>query len=186
MLELKRLLKDPEGAHAALSTRGAAGALAEIIALANRRREVVSAFNELRHKQKTVSQDFAKKDPTDEARWPKRRPQGACRGQQLDSETKLLDKKLEDALLQVPNIPAPGVPEGKSEDQNVVKKTWAKPQRSILSRENMMSSAKRLASWTSSPHARSRGPASPCIAASGRSSREPQRFMLDIHDQMPC
>ena len=126
MLELKRLLKDPEGAHAALSTRGAEGALAEIIALANRRREVVSAFNELRHKQKTVSQEFAKKDLTDEARLALRGDLKALSAEvkQLDSETKLLDQKLEDALLQVPNIPAQGVPEGRSEDDNIVDKTW--------------------------------------------------------------
>jgi seryl-tRNA synthetase len=47
----------------------------------------------------------------------------------LDAEVKQVDERLEQLLLQVPNLPHPSVPEGASEDENVETSRWGDPRR---------------------------------------------------------
>ncbi|MEE9398895.1 MAG: serine--tRNA ligase, partial [Dehalococcoidales bacterium] len=45
----------------------------------------------------------------------------------LEQEVKSMETKLEELLLQVPNIPQPTVPIGKGDEDNVVVRTWGEP-----------------------------------------------------------
>ena len=54
MLDIKRIVADPEGTEAALKRRTPDASFAPILSLNTERREVVSRFNDLRHEQKTI------------------------------------------------------------------------------------------------------------------------------------
>ncbi|MGM0576765.1 MAG: serine--tRNA ligase [Myxococcota bacterium] len=129
MLDIKAILDDPDAARAALARRDPALSLEEIVDLAEERREAVTRFGELRHRQKELSSGFARKDLSDEEKSKLRADL-----KDLSSEVKGLDarvKELQEAqdatLLLFPNLPAPEVPDGRSEEDNVVVRTWGDP-----------------------------------------------------------
>ena len=68
----------------------------------------------------------------------------------LEDELRGVDERLNDLLLQLPNIPDAKVPLGASEEDNVVVRTEGEPRPSISSRSPTGSWAKRWASSTSS------------------------------------
>ena len=47
----------------------------------------------------------------------------------LEEEVKGLDSRLQDLLLQVPNIPLPSVPIGKGDDDDIFKRQWGEPKK---------------------------------------------------------
>lgn len=126
MLDIKRIAADPEGTEAALKRRDPEASFAPILALNSERREIVSRFNELRHEQKTCSQGFKNKDMSPEDRTALHTKLKALSDEvkALESRTKELDSALDDALLNVPNLPEDAVPVGRTEADNAVVRTW--------------------------------------------------------------
>jgi len=45
----------------------------------------------------------------------------------LEPELRAIEKQLDEVLVEIPNLPAPDVPEGKDESENAVVKTWGEP-----------------------------------------------------------
>jgi len=126
MLDIKRIASDPEGAEAALKRRTPDGSFAPILSLNTERREVVSRFNDLRHEQKTTSLGFKDKSLTPEARTELHTKLKALSDEvkALELRTKELDHALEDALLHMPNLPSEATPDGRSEADNPVVRSW--------------------------------------------------------------
>ncbi len=129
MLDIKAILDDPEATRAALARRGQSGAatqaIDELLQIAEQRREAVTRHSELRHQQKELSAAFGKGGPDPEARERLKAMSGEVK--ELDARVKALDEALEKALLYVPNVPHPSVPDGASADENVVVRTWGEP-----------------------------------------------------------
>lgn len=126
MLDIKRITADPEAAEAALQRRGSHLSISHLIELAEERRAAVTRFNDLRHEQKTLSSGFSDKSLSPEARAELRGRMGALSGEvkALETRTKELDRSLEQALLELPNIPDPAAPDGGGEDDNVQVRIW--------------------------------------------------------------
>ncbi len=126
MLDIKRIVADPEGTEAALKRREPEASFAPILSLNSERRDVVSRFNDLRHEQKITSQGFKSGELTAEARGELHTKLKALSDEVkvLEVRTKELDHALENALLHVANLPAPCVPVGRSDADNVVLRTW--------------------------------------------------------------
>lgn len=130
MLDAKRLLTDTEGVVTALKRRSPALDISDVLEIANERRTAAARFGELRHEQKTVSAAFGQsKSMSDEERNDTRaRLKGLSNTvKAVEAEMKALEDRLECALLQLPNIPGPEVPDGYTEADNVVVRTWGEP-----------------------------------------------------------
>ena len=132
MLDIKAILEDPESANRRLKRRQSDASFDELIELANRRRDTLSQFEQLRHQQKELSSAFGKGgDPEqrDTARAQLKELSAQVKG--LDQETKELSTQLEDLLLQFPNLVHDDIPDGRDESDNRLVRSWGDPRPSV-------------------------------------------------------
>jgi len=127
--DIKSILEDPEGANASLRRRHPDLDFGSLIELAEKRRELSTLFSGLRHEQKTVSEGFASKSMSDEERTTLRGQlkELSTRVKGLETELKTLEDELEHAALLLPNLPSAQTPDGASEEDNQVVRTWGEP-----------------------------------------------------------
>jgi seryl-tRNA synthetase len=122
VLDLKRIRDDPEAVKAALARRGAADALDGLLALDERRRELLPRVEGGRARQNEASEAIAE---------AKREGRGAdaeiAEMRELAAEIKRLERELaevererDELALTLPNLPDPDAPEGETEDDAVV------------------------------------------------------------------
>jgi seryl-tRNA synthetase len=119
MLDLKFIRDNTELVRQAIASRQSAAPLDEILTVDAARRQKIGELEELRHARKSSGKER------------KTGEEAAAEGRNLrdkihtlDSEVTEMDKQMLDLLLQVPNIPSPHVPPGKSEDDNIVISSW--------------------------------------------------------------
>ncbi len=122
MLDLKFIRDNPEAVKKAMADRRTEAPVDEILALDTERRKLVAELEELRHTRKEAARGQGlDKAAIDEARNRREHIKD------FEEKVKELDEKLRNLLLQVPNIPQPSVPVGKSEKDNPVLYTWGEP-----------------------------------------------------------
>jgi seryl-tRNA synthetase len=133
MIDVRRLRADPEGVRAALARRGDATVLAtldRVLDLDRRRRELLTEVEAIKARRNTESEEVARRkrggDPA--ADLTAALKASGDRVKALDAEVREVDAGLEDALLGVPNLPLPGVPDGDA-THNRVLRTWGEPPR---------------------------------------------------------
>jgi seryl-tRNA synthetase len=121
MLDLKFIRENPELVKKAIENRHDSVPIDEILKLDAERRMGIIKLDNLRQERKSVA---------------KEREQGQERGrairaeiQELEETAKKLDDKLNELLLQVPNIPQDGVPLGAGSEDNPVIRTWQEPRK---------------------------------------------------------
>lgn len=131
MLDIKRLRDDPDGFDADLARRGVAPVAAQLLAEDKRHRDVLQALQDAQSRRNTASkaigqakakgdEDAAQALMAQVAEIKKTMPQ-------LEEDAKALGQAVSDALASLPNTPAPDVPVGASEDDNVLIRTWGEP-----------------------------------------------------------
>ncbi|NOZ00912.1 MAG: serine--tRNA ligase, partial [Deltaproteobacteria bacterium] len=120
MLDLRQLLKNIEESAARLATRGPGFDLDELADLDDRRRRLVSERDGLRYEQKQVSMGFKRPGVTDEQRDEIRARSKELSGRiaDLDAQATLIDERIREVLLGLPNLPHPSVPIGVDETEN--------------------------------------------------------------------
>jgi seryl-tRNA synthetase len=118
------LLRDrPDEVRAAIAARGDdPGLVDQVLASDQRRRQLVQEEEALRAERKQGS----KGQPPDQARREALRAMGD-RIDALAKERAEVEAALRDVLLQVPNMPAPEVPVGQSEEDNLLVRSWGEP-----------------------------------------------------------
>jgi seryl-tRNA synthetase len=133
MIDVRRLRADPEGVRAALARRGDATVLAavdRVLELDRRRRELLTEVEAIKARRNAESEEVARRkrggDPA--ADLTAALKASGDRVKALDAEVREVDAGLEDALLGVPNLPLPGVPDGDA-THNRVLRTWGEPPR---------------------------------------------------------
>jgi len=89
----------------------------KVLELDEKRRELLQKTEELRAERNEIS-----RQKTEDGRQRGREIKEELK--KLEPELKEVEKQLNNALLQIPNPPAPDVPKGKDESENVVVKTW--------------------------------------------------------------
>jgi len=130
MLDIKRLLQDPEAAKAGLLSREPGLDVDGLFQLAADRKAASQRFDELRAQQKQLSQAFGKGStlaPEEMAAKRAELKELSTEVKGLEQTRKELEEKLQYALLTTPNLPAEGVPVGRSEEDNKVVRTWGEP-----------------------------------------------------------
>ena len=119
MLDLRFIREDPDTVREALRHRNDTAPIDEILELDTERRQKVQELENLRRARKEVARD---------------RQAAAEQGRQirnqihdLEETVRGIEQKLNDLLLQVPNIPHPDVPVGEDETSNAVVRQWGEP-----------------------------------------------------------
>jgi len=134
MLSLQLLREDPEAVRRGLVRRGADGPLDDVLALDAEWRRTLQEVESHRAERNTLSKEIgelarlAKTAPTKEAKHAEHRrtdlvARSSFVGEKLaalEEQLRAMDARLREAVLQLPNLPAEGVPDGTAEEDNVV------------------------------------------------------------------
>ena len=130
MLSIEQIRREPEIVRQALASRGEDGPLDEILALDAQRRQAISRGDELRARRNQASREIGQlRSQGQEA------PEDVVRemrevGREIDAleqETRELEERIQASLLELPNLPRPDVPQGLSEEENIVVRQWGEP-----------------------------------------------------------
>ena len=126
MIDIRLIRENPELVRQGLERRGDAFVLDEILEIDARYRNLLRRTEELRAKHNETSKQLARS----KERSPQFIAQMRQLGEQISSlqqQTKETKASVDCLLLELPNIPHPSVPEGKSESDNVAVRAWGKP-----------------------------------------------------------
>jgi seryl-tRNA synthetase len=128
MLDIRYLRENLEIAEARLKTRGETVDLSGFKELDSRRRTLLQANELLKAERNRVSDEIGKvKDKSQVQDQILRMRAVSSTIKEQDEELKQLDEELAGLLLTIPNLPAADVPVGRSEEDNVVVRTWGEP-----------------------------------------------------------
>jgi seryl-tRNA synthetase len=124
MLDLKAIRSEPERFKQALSRRGAAEQVDELVALDARRRQLLPEVENAQAERKTLSKQIGeRKQAGEEAEAEQLMATVAGLKETIESGKEELEKveaKLDELALTLPNLPDPDAPEGMTEDDAVV------------------------------------------------------------------
>jgi seryl-tRNA synthetase len=124
MLDLKAIRSEPERFKAALSRRGAAEQVDELVALDARRRQLLPEVENAQAERKTLSKQIGeRKQAGEEAEAEQLMATVQGLKETIESGKEELEKvevKLGELALTLPNLPDPDAPEGMTEDDAVV------------------------------------------------------------------
>lgn len=128
MLDLRQIRSDPDAVRTGLSRRGAdLGALDRVVALDEELRAVTTGRDDLRARINAMSKQIGelfKAGERDEAEVLKGESKAlGDEEKELAATAEGIETQIRDALLRIPNLPAPDAPDGRSEDDNVVLRT---------------------------------------------------------------
>ena len=129
MLDLKQIRDQPEVVARALADKGGAELIQQILTIDTRRRQVLREAEDLKAERNRVSEAIgqAKRRGDDVAAEMARMREVGDRVKVLDGEAKAIDAELDTVLAEVPNLPHPSVPAGRSDAENVEVRTWGAP-----------------------------------------------------------
>jgi len=184
MLDIKFVLNNMDQVEEALKTRGMEMSLQGLVALNEERKEFQKKFDDMRALQNQKSKEIAdlKKQKKDAQKIIDEMQEVARRLKGVGVKQAEVEKKIEDILLTVPNIPHESVPVGKSEEDNTLVREWGdkkefayKPKEHWELGENLgMLDFERAAKIAGSRFALYRG-------ALAKLERALIHFMLEIH-----
>lgn len=124
MLALTFIRENPELVRQGALRKGEPAPVAEILDLDQRHRELLGIEEAARAEMNTRSADL-RGDQLQSVRADLGRLKG--RIQQLGEQRRALQEQLDQLLLLVPNLPHESVPNGSTDDDNVVVRTWGEP-----------------------------------------------------------
>ncbi|HME95008.1 MAG TPA: serine--tRNA ligase [Methylomirabilota bacterium] len=129
MLDIRLIREDPAAVERALATRGAAISLSPVLAADAERRRLLTETEELKAERNRASEAIgqAKRRGEDAQAVTARMREVSDRIKALDLQVKDADARLESLLLEIPNLPHPSVPVGRSADDNVEVRRWGTP-----------------------------------------------------------
>jgi seryl-tRNA synthetase len=127
VLDLRLIREQPEAIARALVDKGGAELIDAIVAQDAERRRLIKETDDLKALRNRASAEIGKARGavTEEQRAEMRRVGDRIKA--LDAELKAVDEGIEALLLQVPNVPHPSVPPGKSDADNVEVRRWGTP-----------------------------------------------------------
>ncbi|MBP9484398.1 MAG: serine--tRNA ligase [Negativicutes bacterium] len=126
MLDTRFVRENPEIVEKALKNRGSDLTLVDFLAIEKRRRELLSEVEELKAKRNAVSQEVArmKKAGEDAEVIILEMRQVGDQISVLDEELRGAEEKMEELLLDIPNVPSESVPIGRDEEDNLEIRKW--------------------------------------------------------------
>ena len=129
MLDIKLIRDQPDAVATALADKGGAELIHEILARDTERRRMIKEVEDLKALRNKASEAIgqAKRRGEDASAEQARMREVGDRIKTLDAEVKTVDEAIEGLLVQVPNVPHPSVPRGKSDEDNVEVRRWGTP-----------------------------------------------------------
>ena len=131
MHDIRTIRDDPAAFDAALARRGLPAQAASLVAADERRRATVAEAQDAQTRRNDLSRQIGQaKAAKDEARAQALMAEVAglkTRLPELEEEERAAAAALDTALAAIPNVPAPDVPPGGGEDDNVETKRWGEP-----------------------------------------------------------
>ena len=129
MLDLKLIRDDPEAVERALADKGGAELIPQILEKDAQRRRLVREAEDLKALRNRASEAIgqARRRGEDASGEQARMREVGDRIKALDAEVKAVDEAIDALLIQVPNLPHPSVPPGKSDADNVEVRRWGTP-----------------------------------------------------------
>lgn len=126
MLDLKFIRSQPEKVQEALEKRGAHISFEQFLELDKKRRERLLVVEQLKNKRNVVSEEIGrlKKRGQQAEDLVSQMRQVSQKVKEIDEEIRALEEEIQEALLNIPNIPHPTVPVGKSSDDNKEIRRW--------------------------------------------------------------
>ncbi len=128
MIDIRLIREQPEMVRHGIARLHADAPIDEIIELDGKRRDLLSQVEELKATRNAGSKEISKL-PAGEVR-DQRIGEMRSLGdeiQALDARVAEVEERLNNLLLEVPNLPDPGVPDGTDDSDNVVTRTWGTP-----------------------------------------------------------
>ena len=132
MLDIKLIREDPDLVRQAIRDRGMSAEVTDVdgaIETDAERRRLLVEVEELKHERNEASGRIAamRKSGEDTPRLVSRMKTISERVKGLDAEVRVVDAKLQELMLDIPNIPDPSVPVGEDETANVEVRKWGEP-----------------------------------------------------------
>ena len=138
MIDVKLLRDDPELLREAARKKRMDVDVDALIAIDSKRREVITQADEAKAEQNRVSKGIGKLPPEERAGAASAVKALKERVRELDETRRQLDEQFQQAMLLMPNPPAPEVPEGETDADNVeVRRVGALPQFSFAPRDHI-------------------------------------------------
>ena len=122
MIDLRLLREEPELVETAYRRRGGVDGLDRVIELDRRHREMLRQVEDLRAEQNKASKAIGAADPGDRPAVIAHAKELSDRLKELEPQLEELTTSLDEAVSYLPNFPHDSVPEGLSEDENVVER----------------------------------------------------------------
>ncbi len=124
MLSIELIRRDAESVKAGLRRRHEdTVVIDQVLELDAARRRAVAEGDNLRARRNDVSKQISRMKEKPQELIEEMR-QAGDRIKAIDDETRVLDQKLADIMLGIPNLPLPDVQDGSSADDNVVVRSW--------------------------------------------------------------
>jgi seryl-tRNA synthetase len=129
VLDLRLIREEPEKVERALAQKGGAELVRQILASDVDRRRLIKETEDLKALRNRASEAIgqAKRKGEDASAEMAKMREVADRIKALDGELKGVDVRVEELLVQVPNLPHPSVPPGRSDEDNVEVRRWGTP-----------------------------------------------------------
>jgi seryl-tRNA synthetase len=129
MLDIKRVRENFKEVEELLSLRGKKYDLEKLLELDDKRKEILSISETLRHDQKVKSKEIPKlkKEGKDVNQVLKEMGELSQRVKDMTNEVKDIDDELYKLLLEIPNTPSITTPKGNSDEDNILIKTNGEP-----------------------------------------------------------
>jgi len=184
MLDLRLIREERDRVEKALKDRGLHFDLGELLSLDAERRRLLAEAEELKHKRNVASDQIAlflreKKDPTPLKTEMKGVSQKIA---QLDVEVEILDHKIADFMLNIPNLPHFSIPVGKGNKSNVIVRKNGSEKRFNFKPKNHIELGHALKILDLPRAAKITGSFFPLFVGDGaRLQRALIQFMLDLH-----
>jgi len=131
VLDLRLIRERPDEVQRALADKGGAELIPEILAKDVERRRLLKEVEDLKAQRNVASEAIgrAKKAGLDASGEQARMREVGDRIKALDAAVHAVDAAIQALLVQVPNVPHPSVPPGKSDEENVEVRRWGTPRR---------------------------------------------------------
>ncbi len=130
MLDIKRIRNEFDEVKRLLEKRGKGDyGLGEVIGLDEKRREILGEVEQMKNRQNTVSKEIPKlkKEGKDVSDILEEMKELSANIKDMDNEVKEVEDKIQELLLGIPNAPRHDTPEGSSDEDNDLVRTWGEP-----------------------------------------------------------
>ncbi len=184
MLDIKVIREREQDVRRALEQRGMGVQLDELLALDQRRRDLLSEVERLKCERNAASKEIGQKKKGGEDASPEQQAvrEMGDRIKALDEDVREVQSNLHEIMLQVPNIPHASVHPGEDASENRYPRSWGEPRNFDFEPAPHWVIGERLGLFDFERATRMTGAGFPLLRGQGaRLQRALIQFMLDVH-----